>query len=136
VTEILGGTAFFDRTYDEAIALLHEARNYIAFQEPRDVEPLGPDARLLVSQETLRITCRMTQVMAWLFGQRAVHRGEITRSEALAPEYGIGGQSVCLDLTHADDPRLPAAVAALLDRSHRLYQRVVRLDRQIRETAA
>jgi len=136
VTEILGGTAFFDRTYDEAIALLHEARNYIAFQEPRDVQDLDADARLLVSQETLRITCRMTQVMAWLFGQRAVHRGEITRAEALHPDYAVGGQAVCLDDAHADDPRLPPAVADLLDRSHRLYERVVRLDRQIRETAA
>lgn len=125
-------TAFFNRTYDEALALLIETRNYIAFQEPRDVADLGPEARLLVSQETMRITTRLTEIMAWLLCQRAVHAGEMTPAEAFSEAYAIGGERVCLEDRWAEDDRLPPAIRSLMDRSLRLYVRIRRLDEMLR----
>ncbi|HET8727094.1 MAG TPA: DUF1465 family protein [Alphaproteobacteria bacterium] len=134
MTEPMGPTAFFTRTYDEALALLIEARNYIAFQEANDLRDLGPETRLLASQETMRITSRLTQIMAWMLCQRAVHAGEMSREKALSAEFAIGGETVCLDDRWTTDERLPPAVRSLLDRSYRLYVRVRRLDEMLRRS--
>ena len=125
---VLGGR-FLDRLYSESFALLVEARNYFAYRESEDVKGLAQDARLLVSQETMRITCRLTQVMAWLFCQKAVANGERPAEWALQPEFELGGTSVCLNERWLNDERLPGAICDLQTRSLRLYQRVGRLDR-------
>ncbi len=134
MSEVVAVSAFFDKTYEEALALLVEARNYIAYQETADLQPLDPETRLLATQETMRVTCRLTQSMAWLLGQRAVQTGEITTIEALA-DYAVGGQDVCLEDRWAGDERLPPAICALLDRTLSLYQRVGRLDEMLRQAA-
>lgn len=136
MTEPISPTAFFDKTYDEALTLLVETRNYIAFQQAGDLQNLGPGARLLVSQETMRVTCRLTQIMAWMLCQRAVQAGEMTQQRALSDEFAIGGDAVCLDDRWTDDARLPPAVRGLLDRSGRLYVRVRRLDDMLRRSIA
>lgn len=136
MSEIVGGSAFFDKTYDEAMTLLIEARNYVAYQQSADMKLIDTDAQLLVSQETMRVTTRMTQVMAWLFGQRAAIEGEISLAEALSESYELGGAGVCLDDSHTDDARLPPAVRSLLDRSRKLYIRVQRLEGMLRAGAA
>ena len=87
--------AFFDSTFEEALALTREARDYLTHAEPRERERMTPNDRMLASCEAMRMTSRLTQVMAWLLVQRAVHAGEMTRDEARAPEYRLGGQSVC-----------------------------------------
>ena len=134
MSEVVAVSAFFDKTYEEALALLVEARNYIAYQETADLQPLDPETRLLATQETMRVTCRLTQSMAWLLGQRAAQTGEITPVEALS-DYSVGGQAVCLEDRFADDERLPPAICALLDRTLSLYERVGRLDEMMREAA-
>ncbi len=134
MSEVVAVSAFFDKTYEEALALLVEARNYIAYQETADLQPLDPETRLLATQETMRVTCRLTQSMAWLLGQRAAQTGEITPVEALS-DYAVGGQAVCLEDRFADDDRLPPAICALLDRTLSLYERVGRLDEMMREAA-
>src|SRR3546814_11761976 len=113
----MGPTAFFNKTYDEALTRIIEARNYIAFQEAGDVSGLGPDARLLASQETMRITSRMTQIIAWMLCQRAVQSGEMTQERALSEEFAIGGGDVCLEDRWSDDGRLPPGTPGLPDRS-------------------
>lgn len=128
----LGADAFFRKNYDEAMALLIEARNYIAFQEAKDMAGLKPESRLLVSQETMRITCRLTQIMAWMLCQRGWREGEIDESEALDEGNRLSGMTVCLDDRFQGDERLPFAVRSLLERSHSLYVRVQRLENMVR----
>lgn len=130
------GHPFFNKTYDEALALLIEARNYIAYQEKKDVRPLDTATRLLVSQETMRITCRLTQVMAWMFCQRAVQAGEMSQERALSEEFAISGERVCLDDRWTGDDRLPAGVRSLLSRTFNLYVRVQRLEGMLRSQLA
>ncbi len=116
------------------MALLIEARNYVAYRQSGDVKDMEGGARLLVSQETMRITCRLTQAMAWLLCQRAVETGELTDEEALHERFAIGGETVCFDEQWSDDDRLPAPVRDLLARTHALYSQVHRLDDMIRNT--
>ena len=123
---------FIDRIYREALALLIETRNYFAYQEPQDVVGLSNDARLLVSQETMRITCRLTQVMAWLFCQKAVQNGERPADWALQEEHRLSGHSVCLETAWQGDGRLPRGVQDLQLRTTALYHRIDRLDMAMR----
>ena len=62
-------TAFYNRTYDEALEMTVEARGYVA-------DVLIADRRYF-DCEALRLTTRLSQMMAWLMVQRAVHAVEI-----------------------------------------------------------
>ncbi|MDR3518393.1 MAG: DUF1465 family protein [Azospirillaceae bacterium] len=131
-----GPTAFFNRTYDDTMALLIEARNYIAYNEANDQRNLPPHVRLQVSYESLRVTSRLTQVMAWLLAQKALHANELTIEQVISDEFALSGGEICSDPSGPDNEQLPAGLRGLLDRSHRLYMRVARLDEQVRRNAA
>lgn len=131
-----GSAAFFNRTYDETMALLVEARNYVAYHDAVDQRNLPPQIRLQVSYETLRVTSRLTQVMAWLLAQKAVHAGELTMDQLASEEYALSGGDICSDPSGPENEELPAGLRSLLDRSYRLYMRVVRLDEQVRRSVA
>ena len=128
-------TAFFNKTYEEALALMVEAKEYIEWHEKDDGGLLLDLDRLRLSREVMRVTARLTQIMAWLFAQKAVFVGELTLAEAAREPYTLSGQDVCAP----DDPDhvhgLPAKMVDLLDRSHRLYVRVSRLDQLVRREA-
>ncbi len=126
-------TAFFNKTYEEALALMVEAKEYIEWHEKADGGLLLDLDRMRLSREAMRVTARLTQIMAWLFAQKAVFVGELTLAEAAREPYTLSGQEVCAP----DDPDhgLPAKMVDLLDRSHRLYVRVSRLDQLVRREA-
>ncbi|MEZ5669909.1 MAG: DUF1465 family protein [Alphaproteobacteria bacterium] len=124
---------YFSRTYDETLGLLHEARSCI--MRHGDGPALSIRARLTFSKETMRLTTRLTSVMAWLLAQRAVHEGEIERKRA-GDEHALTARELCLEDGDAEDKALlPADLQILLDRSHSLYARVARLDDQVRASA-
>ncbi|MDA8232303.1 MAG: DUF1465 family protein [Magnetospirillum sp.] len=129
--------AFFAKMYDETLALLVEARNYVAYgelkaqREPKARQRDGAGGGLHASCEALRVTARLTQVMAWLMIHRAAGEGEIAPEEALADHNRLSGGDVCLDGRSTADETLPAGLRSLLDRSHRLYLRVGRLEAQM-----
>lgn len=124
-------TAIFTRTYDETLSMIVEARNYMTHAEPRVSlrRRGGPDLRF--SCEALRVTSRLTQVMAWLMLQRAVLYGEISAEEACLDCNRLSGREVCLDTDSMEDDSLPDGLRSLLDRSYRLYQRVSRLEEMV-----
>lgn len=116
------------RTYDEALALTREVRDYIAGQAPADKAALDHDTQLIASCEEMRVTARMTQVMAWLMLQRAVNDGELERDEAAKPDNRLAGQETCLAEPAIDPVYLPERLNDLLERSRGLYERIHRLD--------
>ncbi len=120
--------AYFDTTFDEAMSLTREARDYLAYQEKVDLAKLSPVGRMVASCETMRMTARMIQVIAWLLVQKAVHAGEITREEAREPKYRLSGQQVCDNTEPLAAEPLPERLVELLASSHQLYQRIARLD--------
>jgi regulator of CtrA degradation len=66
--------------------------------------------------------------MAWLLLQKAAAAGEIEKQEPLKPENRLGGREACMDDTGMEEGELPDRMRDLLDRSHRMYVRVARLD--------
>lgn len=123
--------AYFRRTYDETMTLMVEARNYMAYVERRERERAGVVTGLRMSCEAMRVTSRLTQVMAWLMVQRAVHEGEISADEALTEPHRLSGGDVCLDETFTGDETLPGGLRSLMDRSYRLYVRIARIEEQM-----
>lgn len=136
VTDANPPIAYFDNTLGEAMALAREAREYLAYHDSDDTSKMSAKARLAASCEAMRLTARLTQVVAWLLVQKAVHAGELTREQAAQPRYRLGGQEVCDETRPLADEPLPDGLTDLLARSHRLYQRVARLDAMLdRKTA-
>jgi regulator of CtrA degradation len=130
-------TAFFSKTYDETIGLLVEVRDYVAHDQKRDREELAPSAAALLCCEALRVTARLTQVMAWLLAQKAIHAGELSAAQVVAQDGPLAEIAICM-AEPADEELgfLPQHFRGLLDRSHRLYLRVARLDEMVRRNAA
>ncbi len=128
-------TAFFNKTYEEALALMVEAKEYIEWHENDDGGLLLDLDRLRLSREAMRVTARLTEIMAWLFAQKAVFVGELTLAEAAREPYTLSGQEECAPGDPDHGRGLPAKMIDLLDRSHRLYVRVSRLDQLVRRQA-
>lgn len=123
--------AYFGGTYDEAMELMLEARHYLSYVEQRERRKVEAMTGLRMSCEAMRVTSRLTQVMAWLMMQRAVHQGEIEALEALSDQNRLSGLDVCLDQTFSGDETLPKGLRSLLERSLRLYERIARLEHQM-----
>lgn len=127
----MSSPTYFRRTYDETMDLMVEARNYMAYVERGERLRAGASTGLRMSCEAMRVTSRLTQVMAWLMLQRAVHDGEIGPDDALTEENRLAGGEVCWDDTFSSDVELPKGLRSLLDRSFQLYQRISRLEEQM-----
>ena len=74
------------------------------------------------------MTARMTQVVAWLLVQKAVHAGDLTHDQTAETKFRLAGQETCDDIEPLAAEPLPERLAELLVRSHQMYQRVTRLD--------
>ena len=124
-------TIFFTRTYDEALDLVKEARSYLSGPGQAAARAMPAEASFGYAAESLRLTTRLTESMSWLFFQRALQEGEITLEESQEEECHLQHTDVCLaDKPVCDPSLLPEGLQSLLERSERLYQRLLRLDEQ------
>ncbi|MBE9552004.1 MAG: DUF1465 family protein [Proteobacteria bacterium] len=122
---------YFNGAYDEAFDLLVEARDYVENDVAAFKYAANPPDPVAMTQETMRLTSRLTQVMAWLMAQRAVHEGEIGEEEFVKDKYRLEGQNVCLRRAIDEmDEDLPDGLNDLMNRSYSLYSRINRLDEQ------
>lgn len=124
-----GSTAFFDKTYDEALALTQQAHAYLSEIHHNNVRTGTPVDDLRLRCEAFRLSTRLMQVMAWLLNQRAIHAGELSAEEVSeGAEYRLGSANVCRDDSQHQHPAIPAGPSEMLDRSLNLYIRTERLD--------
>ncbi|MFB9355985.1 DUF1465 family protein [Sneathiella chinensis] len=127
------GTVFFSRTYDEALSLVFEAREYLLGPGRLAVKDLSNEGSFCYATESLRLTTRLTESMAWLMYQRAILEGEITAEQGRDENCYLQQQETCLPETPSEHfPLLPAGLQSLLERSEALYRRIDRLDQQFR----
>ena len=124
---------YLDNTYKDALGLLVEARNYIAYRQKKDEQDLPPRIRIQISLETMRLTTRLTQVMAWALAQRAAGNKELEWTKAISDEFGLDGKDVCHDNRGEENGDIPDALRSLLGRSRLLYLRVERLHSSAQE---
>jgi regulator of CtrA degradation len=121
-----------DRTFDEGVALTIEARNYIAYHEQSDRREFDLPHCLQVGYQHTRVSARLIQVMTWLLGMKALLSGEISPEQFASPEYVLPESEECEAATGPDVEELPPGLRHLLERTHALYQRILRLDSMVR----
>ncbi len=116
----------FDRTFQEGMELVEETAAYLDGSGRQDSKLLSRSAALAYAGESMRLTTRLMQVASWLLVQRAVREGDMAPTEACQERYRLSepAKEDC-----ADD--LPGGLLTLLDRSARLYERVLHLDKRM-----
>jgi len=123
---------FMPGIFNETMQLLNDAHEYFFLFGDDDQKRISPDLKTLYSCEMSRITLRLSSIMAWIMVQRAVFSRKLPADEA-ADRYGLDFQDVCMVDNRMLHGVLPSYVCYLLDRSYELYERVYRLDGQIRQ---
>ncbi len=123
--------AFKNPAYHDALDLLSEAHTYVSYRQALDESKMTPRQRMLISYETMRLTARLTQIMAWLIMQRAVQNGEGDKDELDFDRADLVSANILnLDDHDTDEATMPAGLRNLLDRSQNLYVRIQRLEHQ------
>ncbi len=122
---------FMPGVFEETMRLLTEAHEYFHLFGADDQAHIADDLRTLYSCEMSRITLRLSSIMAWLMAQRAVFTGKIPHEDM--HRYGLDFQDICLVDNRVLHGVLPSYVCLLLDRTLELYERVLRLDQQVKQ---
>lgn len=120
----------FDRTFQEGMELVEETATYLDGTGRQDSKLLSRSAALAYAGESMRLTTRLMQVASWLLVQRAVREGDMNPSEACHERYRMA-EPTADEVRSAAIDELPGGFLTLLDRSARLYERVLHLDRRM-----
>jgi len=121
------GSALFERTFDEGMALVEETARYLDGKGRDEARELPRKTAMLYAGESMRVTTRLMQAASWLLVQRAVHDGDMEPEAATSDRYRLGSRELCLGSADGTDT-LPERLRELLARSDNLYRRIARLD--------
>ena len=119
----------FERTFQEGMELVEETASYLDGEGRQESKLLSRNAALAYAAESMRLTTRLMQVASWLLVQRAVREGDMNPTEACQERYRLAEPTE--DVRPAPGDELPSGLLQLLDRSARLYERVLHLDRRM-----
>jgi regulator of CtrA degradation len=122
------GSALFERTFNEGMALVEECARYLDGRGREESRALPRKAALVYAGESMRVTTRLMQAASWLLIQRAVEEGDMTPEDAASDRYRLGAREICMGHREDGMADLPRKLRDLLDRSESLYKRVARLD--------
>jgi regulator of CtrA degradation len=126
----------FKPLYNEGMALVEEAAEYLDGEGRAEAKKLSRIASTLYAAESMRLTTRLMQIASWLLLQRAANSGEMTRDQVAAEKA-----KVRLDTASAHDNApgwadLPEAFCRIVSRSLSLQALVRRMDEEIYGDAA
>jgi regulator of CtrA degradation len=121
----------FDRTFREGMELVEATASYLDGPGRQESKQLNRHAALGYASESMRLTTRLMQVASWLLVQRAVREGDMEPEAACDVRYRLDREPVAARADEDGLTALPAGLADLLDRSGRLYERVLHLDRRM-----
>lgn len=108
-----------ERLREDAIALADEAIRLLKAERAAQTGPV----RIENTAECMKITTRITHVMAWTLNRSAVAVGEITPEEAAAPERSLGE---CPFSDERELATLSTPLRSIAERSIALHQRAAR----------
>ena len=122
----------FERTFQEGMELVEETAGYLDGAGRQESKHLDRKTALSYAGESMRLTTRLMQVASWLLVQRAVREGEMDPSAACDARYRLAREAAAMSsLGERAVDRLPIGLLDLLERSERLYERVMHLDRRM-----
>jgi regulator of CtrA degradation len=119
----------FERTFQEGMELVEETASYLDGAGRQDSKLLSRAAALAYAGESMRLTTRLMQVASWLLVQRAVREGDMPAAEAFNDRYRLAETRPETGSDAGED--LPGGLLDLLERSTRLYERVLHLDKRM-----
>ena len=123
------GSALFDKTFDEGMALVEETARYLDGKGREESRDLPRKAAMLYAGESMRVTTRLMQAASWLLVQRAVQEGDMPPDTGSSNRYRLGSKEICMAAPgEGSESLLPAPLCDLLARSESLYRRIARLD--------
>ena len=126
----------FDRTFQEGMELVEETAAYLDGPGRQDSKRLTRQGALSYAAESMRLTTRLMQVASWLLVQRAVREGDMDAALACDARYRLAPEAPMAPMEGDDITGMPTGLSGLLDRSERLYERVMHLDRRMYLDAA
>ncbi len=116
------------KLFREGMDLVEETAEYLDGAGRAESKALTPPASLAYASESIRLTTRLTQLASWLLVRRAIAMGEISAAQAHTHRH-----RVTLSAQSAQRPDgfndLPETFRRLISESHRLHDRVLRLER-------
>ena len=120
----------FERTFQEGMELVEETAAYLDGAGRKESKLLSRNAALAYAGESMRLTTRLMQIASWLLVQRAVREGDMPVAEACQERYRLREETP--SHSDGDEPaELPAGILSLLERTERLHERVLHMDRRM-----
>jgi regulator of CtrA degradation len=132
--ERLAASQAFTALFREGMALVEETAAYLDGDGRKEAKGLQRRAALAYATESMRLTTRLMQLASWLLLHRAVNEGEMSLAQARKEKAKV---RVKAD-EHSDGDVIglvPKRLQELVERSHYLQQRVLRLDTTIHAPA-
>jgi regulator of CtrA degradation len=126
------GSKQFVQLYREGMDLVEETADYLDRAGRLESKQLTPPASLAYTSESIKLTTRLTQLASWLLVRRAIATGEITEAEAHLHRHRVVLTPQTATLSEGFSG-LPETFRHLISESHRLYGRILRLDRLMSE---
>jgi regulator of CtrA degradation len=120
----------FERTFQEGMELVEETAAYLDGVGRKESKLLSRNAALSYAGESMRLTTRLMQIASWLLVQRAVREGDMAVTEAGQDRYRVKPDSGGREPVE-EGVDLPQSLLLLLERSERLHERIVHLDRRM-----
>jgi len=124
---------WLDKTYDETLSLLEEAKAYNADIFPGQIRDFLPIKKMEATKESLRVTTRLSHTIAWLMNEKAIINDELTRREVESMYPPLQDEEICTFPSEKTKHQYPNGLVVLLDKSYDLFMRATRLENMLRE---
>src|SRR5690554_5214068 len=121
----------FKPLYNEGMALVERAAEYLDGKGRTDAKRLSRHAATLYAAESMRLTTRLMQIASWLLLQRAANSGEMTRDQVAAEKAKVRLDTASASTDTAGWTELPDTFRTIVDHSLRLQALVRRMDDEI-----
>ncbi|MEM6603058.1 MAG: DUF1465 family protein [Pseudomonadota bacterium] len=124
------GSKLFFKVFDETIALVQKASDYLEGAGRFDQIRLEGKVATVFASESVKMTNRLMHTSSWLLSHRAFLKGELEDPKEIDHEEFLEkNNSESLDKLV---PELPTRFVMLVTQSNLLFERIMRLDEQLR----
>lgn len=131
----LANSDMFQALFRDGMALVEETAAYLDGDGRVESKSLPRAASLAYATESMRLTTRLMQMASWLLLQRAVNEGEMSPEQAGSEKNKVRLDTLSSTRGGPGWQDLPEQLRDLIERSVRLQERIVHLDRMIHESS-
>ncbi len=128
----LAGSPRFKALFRDGMDLVEEVAAYLDGPGRDEAKHLPRPVAVAYAAESMRLTTRLMQVASWLLVQRAVNEGDMDPAQAQAEKHKVRLSRQDVASGPGVFAELPVLLQELTDRSLRLQNRIIYLDRSIR----